>query len=252
MEEETKPDLERLSRFLAHAGIASRRRAEELIEAGRVRVNGTVVTTQGFKLDPVSDRVTLDGKPVRMQMKQVYLALYKPRGYICTAQDPHGRPIILDLLPREVRRLRVYPVGRLDLDTSGLLLLTNDGNFSMRLSHPRYGKEKEYQAFIEGYPSRATLERLRTGVRIQEDSGEWYKTHPARVEVLSRQKQQTWLSLTIQEGRKRQLRRMLESVGHPVHELVRVRVGSLSLAGLHVGEWRYLVEEEVQALLQKM
>ena len=141
---ENENEGERLSRFLAHAGIASRRHAEELIAAGRVQVNGATITTQGTRINPAQDRVSVDGKAVQAVTRHVYLLLNKPGGYLSTASDPDGRPTVLDLLPQELRRLRVYPVGRLDIDTSGLLLLTNDGDFALRLAHPRYSAEKHY------------------------------------------------------------------------------------------------------------
>src|SRR5438105_12249946 len=144
---------ERLSRFLAHAGIASRRHAEELIAAGRVQVNGVTVTTQGARIDPGHDKVSVDGKPVAAPARHVYILLHKPIGYVATARDPQGRPTVLDLLPPELHPLRVYPVGRLDIDTSGLLLLTNDGEFALRLSHPRYSTEKHYHALVQWCPT---------------------------------------------------------------------------------------------------
>src|ERR1700736_217094 len=155
---------ERLARYLARAGIASRRHAEILIEAGRVRVNGRVVTTQGARIDPQRDGVTVDGKPVQFTTKPVYILLHKPVGYVSTANDPQKRPTVLDLLPPELRRLRVYPVGRLDIDTSGLLLLSNDGEFALHLSHPRYSMEKHCHALVEGRPTEAVLEVLRKGI----------------------------------------------------------------------------------------
>ena len=144
---------ERLARFLAHAGVASRRHAEELIASGRVQVNGSVITTQGVRIDPARDRVCVDGKLVEAPARHIYLLLNKPVGYICTVHDPQGRPTVLDLLPPEIRQLRIYPVGRLDIDTSGLLLLTNDGDFALRLSHPRYAKQKHYEVLVQGRPS---------------------------------------------------------------------------------------------------
>ncbi len=141
---------ERLARFLAHAGIASRRHAEELIAGGRVQVNGVIVTAQGTRIDLAHDTVSVDGKAVVAASKHVYLLLNKPAGYVSTARDPQGRPTVLDLLPPELRRLRVYPVGRLDIDTSGLLLLTNDGEFALRLTHPRYAMEKQYHVLVQG------------------------------------------------------------------------------------------------------
>lgn len=239
---------ERLARFLAHAGIASRRRAEALIAAGRVQVNGTVVTTQGVRIDPEHDRVSVDGKPVGSAVQHVYLLLHKPIGYVSTARDPQGRPTVLDLLPDELRRLRVYPVGRLDIDTSGLLLLTNDGDFALRLSHPRYALEKHYEALVQGVPTAEALETLRTGVVFTEDNGHRHKSAPAQVRLLRSVGAESWVALTIHEGRKRQVRRMLAAAGYPVRRLVRVGVGPLSLEQVPAGKWRYLSESEVAAL----
>ncbi len=239
---------ERLARFLAHAGIASRRHAEELIASGRVQVNGITITRQGVRIDPEHDTVLVDGKPVQAPSKHVYLLLHKPVGYVTTMRDPQGRPTVLDLLPAELRALRVYPIGRLDIETSGLLLLTNDGDFAQRLTHPRYSMEKHYQALVQGLPSESVLARLRSGVTIAEGNGRSYTTAPARVQLLRRAETGAWLMLTIHEGRKRQVRRMLAAVGHPVLELTRVGVGPLELGDLPVGKWRYLTGEEVAAL----
>lgn len=242
---------ERLARFLAHAGVASRRHAETLIAEGRVQVNGVPVTTQGTRVDPLHDRVCVDGKPIQGITKQVYVLLHKPVGYVTTARDPQGRPTVLDLLPAEVRALRVYPVGRLDIDTSGLLLLTNDGDFALHLAHPRYIQEKHYEALVQGRPSAASLDALRRGVVFTEDDGSQHRSAPARVRVLRQRGTDSWLALTIHEGRKRQIRRMLTAVGHPVLSLSRVGVGPLTLKQLPPGEWRYLTEAEVQALLAR-
>ncbi len=240
---------ERLSRFLAHAGIASRRHAEELIAAGRVQVNGVTVTTLGTRINPDTDTVLVDGKPVRLTTRHVYVLLHKPMGYVTTARDPQGRPTVLDLLPAELRALRVYPVGRLDIDTSGLLLLTNDGDFALRLTHPRYSMQKHYQALVQGCPSESALAALRSGVTITEDKGQSHKTALAQVNLLRKAGSDCWLSLTIHEGRKRQVRRMLAAVGHPVLNLIRVGIGPLELGDIPVGKWRYLSGEEVKALL---
>jgi 23S rRNA pseudouridine2605 synthase len=239
---------ERLSRFLAHAGITSRRHAEELIAAGHVQVNGVTVTTQGTRINPETDTVLLDNKPVRTTSKHVYLLLHKPIGYVSTVRDPQGRPTVLDLLPAELRALRVYPVGRLDIDSSGLLLLTNDGDFAFHLTHPRYSMQKHYQALVQGCPSESSLIALRSGVTIVEDKGQNHKTAPAQVSLLRKAGPDCWLSLTIHEGRKRQVRRMLAAVGHPVLELSRVGIGPLELGVLPVGTWRYLTSEEVKSL----
>ena len=239
---------ERLARFLAHAGIASRRHAEDLIAAGHVKVNGEIVTAQGTRIDPEHDVVLVDGKTVRSTSAHVYILLHKPSGYVTTARDPEGRPTVLDLLPPAIRALRVYPVGRLDRDTSGLLLLTNDGDFALRLSHPRYSLEKRYHAFLSDCPTKDELEQLRHGVTFREDDGSLFTTAPARVRVLRREGRACWLELAIHEGRKRQIRRMLDAVGHSVFQLERVGIGPLPLGDLPVGTWRYLTEDEVRAL----
>src|SRR5438132_1802648 len=239
---------ERLAHFLAHAGIASRRHPEEPIASGRVQVNGVTITRQGVRIDPEHDTVLVDGKPVQAPPRHVYLLLHKPAGHVTTVRDPQGRPTVLDLLPAELRALRVYPVGRLDIDTSGLLLLTNDGDFALRLTHPRYSTEKHYQALVQGCPTEAALEALRRGVDITEDDGRVHRTAPAQVRVLRRAGTNCWLALTIHEGRKRQVRRMLAAAGHRVLQLVRVGVGPLTLGDLAAGKWRYLTSEEVEAL----
>ncbi|HEV2472446.1 MAG TPA: pseudouridine synthase [Chthonomonadales bacterium] len=241
---------ERLARYLAHAGVASRRHAEELIAAGRVQVNGATVTTQGTRVVPGQDRVTVDSQLVQLPVSQVYILLHKPVGYVTTALDPQNRPTVLDLLSEELRRLRVYPVGRLDIDSSGLLLLTNDGEFALRLSHPRYATQKHYEALVKGLPTRDALNALRQGVEIKEDNGQLYHTSPAIVRVLRQAGATSWLSLTIHEGRKRQVRRMLMAAGHPVLELRRVGIGALKLGDTPEGKWRYLTQDEVTTLLE--
>lgn len=241
---------ERLARFLAHAGVASRRHAEELIAAGRVQVNGTKVTTQGARINPDLDRVTVDGKLVRAVQQHVYVLLNKPEGYISTASDPQGRPTVLDLLPAELRKLRVYPVGRLDVDTSGLLLLTNDGDFALRMAHPRYSTEKHYQALIQGQLTPEELTALRKGVTIREDDGGVHQTSPAQVREVGRIGADSRVALTIHEGHKRQVRRMFAAVGHQVQQLARVGLGPLTLRDLAEGKWRHLTPAELQ-LLQK-
>ena len=244
-----QPVGERLARYLAHAGIASRRHAEILIAAGRVKVNGETVREQGTRIDPEQDMISVDGKPVVAVSRHVYILLHKPVGYLSTASDPQGRPTVLDLLPSEIRRLRVYPVGRLDSDTSGLLLLTNDGDFALKLSHPRYSMEKHYLALLQGCPDTKTLETLRKGVTFTEDDGSSHTSAPAQVQIARRFGSNCELALTIHEGRKRQIRRMLTAVGYRVLELRRVGIGSLTLGDLPEGKWRYLHNEEVAALL---
>ncbi len=226
---------ERLQKVLARAGVASRRACEELIEDGRVTVNGETARL-GRRIDVRHDRVAVDGIPVGLGPDLVHYLLHKPAGVVTTADDPQGRPTVLELVPDDVR---VFPVGRLDLDTEGLLLLTNDGELAHRLTHPSFGVDKEYLAHVRGEPSRGALRRLRQGVEL--DDG---VTAPARVS----QPSPGVLRIVIHEGRNRQVRRMCEAVGHPVERLVRTRIGPLSDRRLKPGEWRRLDQAEVRAL----
>ena len=223
----------RLNAYLARAGVASRRGADELIKAGRVLVNGEPGRLNTFVQS--RDRVQVDGKRVALQ-KLTTILLNKPAGVVTTASDPQGRATVVDLVPREPR---VVPVGRLDADTTGALLLTNDGQLSHRLAHPRYGVEKVYEAEVEGEPDDDALRRLQAGVEL--DDG---VTAPARVRRLGPRT----IELTIHEGRNRQVRRMLETVGHPVVRLHRSAYAGLSPAGLEPGAWRQLEPHEVETL----
>ncbi len=234
---------ERLQKYLARAGVASRRAAEELIAAGRVSVNGVVVTAMGVKVTPGLDRVEVDGREVAPPSDHVYLMLNKPAGYVTTLKDPLGRPIVADLLPDIGRR--VYPVGRLDADTTGLLLLTDDGEFSQMLMHPRFHVSKTYRARVEGTPSEQALDKLRRGVVLTDGP-----TRPAEVELVERQAGSCIVRITIREGRKRQVRRMFKHIGHPVIELHRERIGPLELGDLAPGAVRPLAAEEVAALIE--
>jgi 23S rRNA pseudouridine2605 synthase len=223
----------RLNAYLARAGVASRRAADELIKAGRVSVNrrpGELNTFVG-----TGDTVEVDGRPVEKQAL-AYLLLNKPPGVVTTAHDPHGRPTVVGLVPAEPR---VVPVGRLDADTTGVLLLTNDGQLAHRLAHPRYEVDKVYEAEVEGAPSEAALRGLREGVEL--DDG---RAAPAQVRRLGRGR----LELTIHEGRTHQVKRMCEAVGHPVRRLHRSRYAGLGLSGLRPGEWRLLTALEVARL----
>jgi 23S rRNA pseudouridine2605 synthase len=225
----------RLQKILAHAGLGSRRAAEELIAAGRVRVNGRVAVL-GARIEPEHDLVEVDGVPVPVNPGFVYYLLNKPAGVVTTAADTHGRPTVVDLVPAQPR---VFPVGRLDQATEGLLLLTNDGGLAHRLTHPSFGVEKDYLAEVEGAPSRGAIRRLREGVEL--DDG---PTAPARAALVA----PNLVRLTIHEGRKRQVRRMCEAVGHPVVRLVRTRIGPIADHRLPPGEWRRLDIDEVRAL----
>jgi 23S rRNA pseudouridine2605 synthase len=225
----------RLQKVLAQAGLGSRRVAEDLIERGRVRVNGERAVL-GRRVDPETDVVEVDGAQIGVKAGLVHVLLNKPRGVVTTASDPQGRSTVVELVPSDTR---LFPVGRLDVDTEGLLLLTNDGDLTHRLTHPSFGVEKEYLAEVEGVPSRGAIRRLREGVEL--DDG---LTAPAKVSQVS----DTVLRITIHEGRNRQVRRMCEAVGHPVVRLVRTRIGSLAERSLAPGEWRALTQDEVRAL----
>lgn len=233
---------ERLNRYLARSGLGARRKVEELIRAGRVQVNGQVVTDPAVRVDAGSDCVTVDGRRVQPE-EPVYILLHKPPGYLSTVRDPRGRPTVLDLVPVTAR---VYPVGRLDWDASGLLLLTNDGSLAFRLTHPRFGVPRTYRALVRGRPSPRALSQLRQGVEV---GGR--RTAPARVRVLGREGEDTWLEITVREGRYHQVKLMAEAVGHPVLRLVRTRMGPLRLGRLKPGCYRFLSEGEV-ALLRRV
>jgi 23S rRNA pseudouridine2605 synthase len=232
---------ERLQKLLARAGLGSRRASEALIEAGRVTVNGEVATL-GRRVDPSTDRVALDGIPVVVRDDVVYYLLNKPRKVVTTAHDPQGRRTVMDLVPAEPR---VFPVGRLDYDSEGLLIVTNDGDLAHRLTHPSRGVEKEYLAEVDGLPSRGALRRLREGVELADGL-----TAPARARLAESHGGVAAVELAIHEGRNRQVRRMLEAVGHPVRRLVRTRIGPVTDRGLTPGAWRALTQGEVRALYE--
>ena len=224
----------RLNAYLARSGVASRRKADELIKAGRVRVNGEPGELNTF-VEP-GDRVEVDGREVSAQ-RLAYVLLHKPAGVVTTASDPQGRPTVVELVDQDVR---VVPVGRLDVDTTGALLLTNDGNLAHRLAHPRYEVEKVYEAEVEGEPSEEALHRLAEGVELEDGM-----TAPADIRHLG----PSAIELSIHEGRNRQVRRMLEAVGHSVRRLHRSRYAGLTVEGLGPGEWRALAPEEVENLV---
>jgi 23S rRNA pseudouridine2605 synthase len=231
---------ERLQKVLARAGYGSRRGCEDLIRQGRVFVNGRVAEL-GQRADPERDQITVDGRSVRAPRSLKYIALYKPQGVLSAERDDSGRF-------RTVRDLvslpdRLYPVGRLDLRSEGLILLTNDGELTNLLTHPRYEHPKEYQVDVEGHPADKTLERWRQGVYL--DDG---RTAPAEISVISRKKDYTQLRVVLREGRKRQIRRVATKLGHPVRRLVRVRIGPIRLGDLNPGQWRPLDDGEIKQL----
>lgn len=233
--------MERVQKVIAQAGVTSRRKAEALILEGRVRVNGEVITELGVKVTP-KDRVEVDGVPVEKE-SPVYYVLNKPIGYLSTVEDDRGRKTVLDLM-RHVPE-RIFPVGRLDYDTSGVLLLTNDGDFSYRLTHPKYEVEKVYVARVKGIPPKQKLRQLERGIQLEDG-----KTAPARVKRLriNKNAQDAIIEITIHEGRNRQVRRMFEAIGHPVVKLTRERFGVIDGRGLNAGDSRELTPHEVKQL----
>ncbi len=230
----------RLQKYLAESGVASRRKSEEIIKMGAVSVNGRIVTEMGFKVSE-NDIVEVDGKRVYTEENKVYIMLNKPTGYVTTVKDQFLRPGVLDLV-KDVKE-RIYPVGRLDYDTSGLILLTNDGDFTYRLTHPKHELDKVYVAEIKGVPNSEELRIFRSGVKIED-----YVTSPAKIKILNMSKERSTVEITIHEGRNRQVRKMCEFIGHPVISLKRVAVGSLKLDGLIEGGWRYLSGSEIKSL----
>jgi 23S rRNA pseudouridine2605 synthase len=235
----------RLQKILSAAGVASRRAAERLIVEGRVTVNGATVTTLGTRADPGEDDIRVDGAPVGGAERPRYLLLNKPRRFLSTRSDPRGRPTVIDLL-RGVKE-RVYPVGRLDWDSEGLVLLTNDGDLAVRLTHPRHGVPREYHARVRGAPDQRALRRLERGVII-----DGRRTLPAEVSIVETERgargDQTVLSIVLREGRTRQVRRMCEAIGHPVVRLRRVRIGPIADSSLRTGTFRELTPAEVRRL----
>jgi 23S rRNA pseudouridine2605 synthase len=230
----------RLQKILARAGFGSRRDCEELIRQGRVAVDGQVARL-GQKADPDRDRITVDGMPVQVERRRTYVALHKPRGVLSAERDGSGRfSTVRDLVPLPGR---LFPVGRLDLRSEGLVLLTDDGDLAQRLAHPRFGHEKEYRVLVAGEPDEATLEKWRRGVFL-----DGRRTALAEVAVIGREKGETWLRVMLREGRKRQIRRVGAMLGHPVRRLIRVRIGPLRLGDLKPGQWRRLTDAEVKAL----
>jgi pseudouridine synthase len=240
---------DRLQKILSAAGIASRRAAEVMIQEGRVTVNGQTVTELGTKADPDSDDVRVDGRRVKASQRRRYILLYKPRGYITTRSDPQQRPTVIDLLTKGGVREYVYPVGRLDYDSEGLLLLTSDGDLAARLTHPRHGVPREYQVRVRGIPDRHAIERLSKGILL-----DGRRTAPAGVSLVKVVDQedgpQAILSFVIREGRHRQVRHMCDAIGHPVVRLKRVRIGPISDEHIRPGEFRDLSDREV-ALLKR-
>lgn len=235
--------MERLQKFISQAGVASRRAAEQLIRDGKVSVNGKVVTELGTKVEPLKDKVSVEGKLIKQETQQVYFILNKPKGYLSTAKDDRGRKTVLDLLPGV--KERIYPVGRLDNNTEGLLVLTNDGELMNQLLHPKYEIYKTYVVKVDRSPSEEKLDRLRVGVTL--DDG---VTAPAKLHVTARDPMRdlTTIEITIHEGRNRQIRRMFAAIGHDVKALKRIEFAGLTLSGLRRGQYRELTSAEINHL----
>ena len=231
---------ERVQKIMAHAGIGSRRACEKIIEQGLVTVNGQRATL-GMKANPDKDRIEVKGEPIRTAEKLIYIALNKPRGVISAAKSPDPRPTVLDLIDHPGR---LYPVGRLDIESEGLMLLTNDGKLANRLTHPRFGHEKEYNILVAQRPDEKQLAAWRNGVVLEDG----YRTKPVDVRVTGTKGKGAWLQVILKEGRKRQIREMGKLTGLPVVKITRVRIGSLQLGDLKPRQWRHLTEDEIQQL----
>ncbi|AKL95408.1 ribosomal large subunit pseudouridine synthase B [Clostridium aceticum] len=230
----------RLQKFLASSGIASRRKSEDFIKEGIVKVNGEVITEMGYKVDPEKDEITIRDKIVNIKEKYIYVLLNKPTGYITTASDQFNRKKVTDLVKLPYR---LFPVGRLDYNTSGLLLLTNDGELTFKLTHPKFKVEKTYIAKVEGKPSEEEKKAFENGLRIED-----YVTSPAKLKIIKEEQQNSIIEVKIREGKNRQVRKMCEAIGHPVISLKRVAMGEIKLGKLPLSEWRYLNIEELQYL----
>ena len=236
-------EIVRLQKYIAMSGAASRRAAEAMISEGRVSVNGSAVTEQGVKVEIGCDRVSLDGKPLEIKNKHYYIMLNKPVGYVSTVNDQFGRPTVVDLVKKDINT-RIFPVGRLDYDTEGLLLMTNDGDFTYKVTHPKHHVDKTYIAALKGGLKVSDLAKLRRGIRIED-----YTTSPAQVEITDAANGYTFVEITIHEGKNRQVRKMFESLGCTVSALQRTKIGSLELGNLPLGRWRHLTSHEINCLV---
>ena len=235
--------MERLQKILSRAGVASRREAERWIVEGRVAVNGTIVRKLGSQADPVKDSIKVDGKRIKLAAAPLYYALHKPAGIITTLNDPERRPDLSPFIHRLGEKRRVFPVGRLDFNSEGLLLLTNDGELAQRLAHPRFGVKKTYRVKLSACPTETDLASIRKGIHLEEGI-----TAPARVRIVEKLRKNAWVEIEIHEGRKREVRRMFEALGYFVEKLIRIRVGTVGLGSLPRGALRPLSQGEVTAL----
>lgn len=240
-------EIVRLQKYIAMSGIASRRGAESLISEGRVTVNGNKVTEQGIKVEIGADSVFVDGKLVKTKNKKYYIMLNKPVGYVSTAKDQFDRPTVVDIIKNDISDVRIFPVGRLDYDTEGLLLLTNDGDFTYKVTHPKFHMEKTYIAVVKGGMTISGINKIRNGVYI--DDG--FKTSPAQAEILDAYDGHTYVKITIHEGKNRQVRKMFEAVGNKVVGLQRIKIGNVELGNLPLGRWRHLTSYEISYLMNR-
>lgn len=231
----------RLQKYMAKCGIASRRKSEEIILEGRVKVNDIFVKELGMTINPKKDIVKVDNEIIKLEENKIYIMLNKPKGYVTTVKDKHSEKIVLDLI-NGVKE-RIYPVGRLDVDTTGLLLLTNDGDLAYKLTHPSYEIPKKYIALVKGIPNNKKLYKFRKGLKI-----DGRMTAEAYIKILKRNRDTSLLEISIHEGRNRQVRKMCKYIGHPVIQLERVAIGKLELGNLGIGEWRYLTSKEIEYL----
>lgn len=231
----------RLQKYLAHCGVASRRKAEEFIKQGRIKVDGKIVTSMGEKIDPDNVTVSCDDRPVIPPEEFIYILLNKPKGYVTTVSDPQGRPVVTSLIG-DIKQ-RVFPVGRLDLDTEGALLLTNDGALAQKIQHPKFETNKTYEALVQGHPGQAKIRELEKGVEI-----EGKKTAPAVISVIKHLHRQTLVKITIHEGRKRQVKKMFDFVGNPVISLKRIAYGKLHLGKIASGEHKILNSRDLKKI----
>ena len=233
----------RLQKYLALCGVASRRGAETLIAGGKVCVNGAVITEMGVKVN-AKDKITVNGEPVRLEKKKYYILLNKPAGVLSSVSDDRGRPCVTELI--EGVDARLYPVGRLDYDTTGLLILTNDGDFMQRVTHPSFEIWKTYQAVVKGTPNETDVRKFAEGIVLEDG-----KTLPAVLDVVGYKGNNAIVEISLREGKNRQVRRMLERIGHPVRSLQRIRFGNLELGDLKPGKWRHLRAEELETLTEE-
>jgi 23S rRNA pseudouridine2605 synthase len=239
--------LVRLNKFLASCGVCSRRKADEHIENGDVKVNGKVIVEMGFKIDPNKDSVIFKRKKVQPQKDFTYIILFKPRNFITTLNDPHGRPTILDLVPKKISKMHIFPVGRLDWNSEGLIILTNDGDFAQKILHPKQEIPKTYEVKVEGEVLDKDIQKLLRGVSLEDGKAKALDVKPFKKSSTG---SHTWLRITVTEGRNRLIRRMLERLGHSVMRLRRVSIGRLKIGQLRAGEWAYLNESQKDLALK--